>query len=111
MWIFTNFGFFSAVEHRADSTVILVRSRARGDLEALLQRIPESDATTIRETPRADYRWRVSVDRDAFRAAIGAAIDAIDYDNFKSSVGARHSWARESIYARVWGVLHQAFSR
>ena len=63
MWIFTKYGFFSAVCARRgdgnhgqpiDSDRIMVRARVRGHLEALMKRFPDLlGPCEIREFPQA----------------------------------------------------------
>ena len=57
MWIFTQDGFLSVVEHRDDSDCLIVRSRARDDLE----RMAHFAGQEIIVMPDADYRFRVEV--------------------------------------------------
>ena len=102
MWLITTQGFYSVVAHRDDPDRLLVRSRVRGDLEALRMQIPGSEPV---ETPEADYRWRVEVTRDEWRVALVALSEDIDYDNFKNAVGERCGWERERVYHDVWADL------
>lgn len=37
MWIFTKDGFFSAVEHRDNSDLLMIRARCREDIERLAE--------------------------------------------------------------------------
>lgn len=96
MWIFLNDAFLSVVEHRDDSSVLLVRARREEDI---LRCFP--DSKPIR-TENADYRWRITVDRDAMKQAMSEAVDRIDYPNFKNSI---REPKRHDLAMRVWGVM------
>ena len=102
MWLVTTQGFYSVVAHRTKPEHLLVRARAREDLEALKKQIPSLEPC---EDPHADYRWRVEVHRDEWRRALVQLSDRIDYDNFKSAVATRQGMKREAVYHRVWREL------
>jgi hypothetical protein len=85
MWVFTNKGFFSIVEDRDNPDNHLVRARMKGDLERLFAPYFPSSKIQVKETPDADYRFRVSLHKPVVTNAIGVAVDDIDYDNFKNS--------------------------
>lgn len=99
MWLFTTQGFYSVVAHRDEPDKLLVRSRAREDIEALHRQIPDLEPF---EDPDADYRWRAVVSRAEFERAVTQLVAAIDYPNFKSAVGDRHSPERSALYEEVW---------
>ena len=104
MWLFTTQGLYSAVVHRDNRNLILVRARAREDLEALQVQLPQIE---IVETPEADYRWRADVDREKWRWFLSAEAGEIDYDNFKGAVGERHGYDRACVYSDVWSVMRR----
>jgi hypothetical protein len=99
MWIFTKYGFFSAVRARQgdgkhgqpiDPHRVMVPARVRGHLEALMKRFPDLlGPCEIREFPRADYAFRIFVDKRVWSAVLSSLPEDTDYDNFKSVV-ARH---------------------
>src|SRR5436190_2792927 len=72
MWLFTTQGFYSVVAHRRDPDRLLVRARAREDLDALRDQIPE---LRIFSDPHADYRWRAVVTRAEWVATIAQLRD------------------------------------
>lgn len=90
MWIFTKYGFFSAVQHKASSDKILIRAQFRGDLERLFSSLdlygiysglkakPE-----IEETPHGDYRFRTTVSRSAFADIMSELAYDVDYIHAK----------------------------
>lgn len=97
MWIFTNKGFVSAVQHRNQPAHLMVRARDRVALEQL---VPESQ---IERTERADYLYRTTVSKVDFMKFMNDAVSSIEYDNFKNSIV-------DSDYhdacSSVWGVMH-----
>lgn len=109
MWLITEEGFASVVSHRDREGYLLVRARARGDLESLCRVASEEgieglDPEGIWEDPNADYRWRLEARRDAVAAVAAALVERITYDNFKSRVGATDP-DRERVYHAVWDEL------
>ncbi|MEO8092936.1 MAG: hypothetical protein ABI726_09550 [bacterium] len=102
MWVFTTQGFYSVVAHRDDPERVIVRARAREDLEALREQIP---SLRIFEDTDADYRWRAIVAHEKWVAAVAILAAGIDYPNFKSAVGERQGHERERIYSQVWGEM------
>ena len=104
MWLFTTQGFYSVVEDRGDSDRLLVRGRAREDLEALKEQIPQLD---VFEDRNADHRWRAWVTRDEWVEAVARLAGAIDYDNFKHTISDRQGAERDQLYSRVWAELLQ----
>lgn len=102
MWLITTRGFYSVVADHHDDGNVLVRARAREDLGALADLLPGID---IEETPRRDYRFRVSVAREAWTTAAAALADEIDYPNFKNAVAERQGPGRAHVYSDVWVTL------
>ena len=120
MWIFTKYGFFSAVCARQgsgkqgqpiDRARIMVRARARDHLESLKKRFPEVLGNCeIREFAGTDYAYRLFVPKSDWVKVISALAAEIDYDNFKSEV-ARHQGRAGTAYGAslhdVWSVMHK----
>jgi hypothetical protein len=106
MWLITTQGFYSVVEDRDDSDRVLIRARARDDLEALKRQIPDLQ---IHETPppEHDYGYRAFVTRDQWCEAAAQLAGEIDYDNFKNAVSDRHGRDREHLYHEVWHKLSE----
>jgi hypothetical protein len=119
MWVFTKYGFFSAVCARkgdgrytqpVDPDRIMVRSRLRSHLDALLNRFPDAlGDCEIQTFPGADYAYRVFVAKPAWSDVLAALAEEIDYDNFKSEV-ARHLGSGGAAYEKalhdVWEVMY-----
>lgn len=93
MWLFTRYGFFSAVAARVDGSRlspidpqrIAVRARFREHLESLKARFPSlvGDAE-IRSYPNTDYQYRIFITKSAWSEVAAEVAAEIDYDNFKA---------------------------
>ncbi len=86
MWIFTRQGLLSIVECRDDKDMLtcdlVVRSRQRKTLSTIFPGFQNE----IIENRKADYRFRLILQKEIVKQAIGNTIDDINYDNFKSSI-------------------------
>lgn len=98
MWIMTNRGMLSLVEHREHPGILLVRSRNRHALEAFF---PDFEPI---ETKLADYRWRLMLPKAQVAAVVANLITGIDYANFKASVPDQ---ALHDAYLGCWGEMHR----
>lgn len=120
MWIFTKYGFFSAVCARqgsgkqgqpVDPDRIMVRGRVRSHLEALKKRFPallgEYD---IQDSAGTDYAFRLFIQKSAWMQVVSGLAEETDYDNFKSEV-ARHQGKAGAAYEHslheVWEVMYR----
>lgn len=97
MWVFLSDSFLSIVQQRGRSGVLLVRGRAKGDIERVFAK------AKVRTTLDADYRFRAEIPADEVANAISRQIGAISYDNFKSSV---RETDRHDAYLRVWTTMN-----
>jgi len=114
MWIVTQKGFYSIVAYDPERDPVdgpkpppgrnlLVRTRARSDLEALRRWIP---ALAVREDPMADYQYRAVVSRVDWDRVLTSEAGMVDYtSDFKGRVGQVLGSDREDLYTRVWGLL------
>lgn len=95
MWIINRHGFFSAVEDRNDATMLWVRTRAEEHAESLVKGLNElrgngmgvaavASAKVVASKPTADYPFRVHCSKRELGEMMRAAVEAIDYDNFKN---------------------------
>ncbi len=118
MWLFTKYGFYSAVCARrghgelgqpVDPDHIMIRARDRRHLESLKQRFPALlDGCDIREFVGSDYAFRFFVGKSAWVEVLAKLAEETDYDNFKDAV-ARHQGHtgaeyRDALHA-VWSVM------
>ncbi|MFM0165739.1 hypothetical protein PQR39_35585 [Paraburkholderia sediminicola] len=97
MWICANNAFLSIVNSDQDPTVLMVRARRKGDIEAVFG--PETQVTTI---PGRDYQFRAFIRRDIVGMVIAQALMDIDYGNFKNSV--KDGYLHDA-YAGVWSIM------
>ncbi len=119
MWVFTKYGFFSAVcarkgsgEHGqpVDPDRIMIRARLRSHLDALLNRFPDVLAgIEIQTFSGTDYAYRIFVAKSVWLDVATAIAAEIDYDNFKAEV-ARHQGKDGRAYEQslhdVWEVMY-----
>ena len=117
MWLQTKYGFYSVVEHNDDVHTVLIRARAREDLENLCDladavrrdyskgEVVGIDHSAIQFTPNADYAYRIICPRQSWMEVSLRLMTEIDYGNFKNAVSARDP-ERSNLYHRVWGVLY-----
>ena len=119
MWIFTRYGFFSAVSARQrdgkydqaiDPDRIMVRARVRGHLEALKERFPvQLGRCDIHDFIGTDYAFRIFVDKGVWSRVLSQLAEETDYDNFKSEVAryqGRSGAAYENSLHQVWAVMY-----
>lgn len=100
MWICANNAFLSIVNSDQDPTVLMVRARRKGDIEATFgTAVPNLQVTTL---PGRDYQFRAFIARETVGEVIAKALVNIDYGNFKNSVKDRYL---HDAYAQVWGVM------
>ena len=109
MWLITTFGFFSAVQKPGD-TLLTVRARVKGDLEALREKYAPT-LGEITESGGTDYPFRARISHADFAEAVRMAALDIRYDNFKNEVARVQGWEREGVYGKVWGVLRNLETR
>ena len=104
MWLFTETGFVSAVQHRDNDDLLVVRSRDRKSLE------PLSKATTAEITTNAysDYPYRVIVHKADFNTWVSDSIKFLDYPNFKNQVAATRGKAFAHTSGKVWATMLDA---
>ena len=118
MWVFTKFGFYSAVCARqgdgshsrpVDPDLIMIRARVRAHLEALKNRFPELlEDSKIQEFAGTDYAYRIFVNKPVWSQILSNLAEETDYDNFKSET-ARHQGRAGAEYSHslheVWSVM------
>ncbi|MGH8455164.1 MAG: hypothetical protein ACRES4_08635 [Nevskiales bacterium] len=120
MWVFTKYGFFSAVcarqgnggsDRPTDPSRIMVRVRLREHLEALRKRFPELlSQCDIQKFEGADYAFRIFVNKSTWSKVITGLAEETDYGNFKSEVAHNQGCAGaayvHSLHA-IWSVMHK----
>lgn len=108
MWLVTPRGFYSVVQHDENPLDVLVRARAKADLENLCE-IPgmESLARGIYYDSRADYPYRLRMPRADWMACLAVMGSEIDYRNVKTAVKERHSPERAHTLMGAWSALRR----
>ena len=117
MWIFTKYGFFSAVCARrgfaelgqpVDPDRVMVRSRSRNHLERLQKRFTSLKSKQIESFPGSDYPFRIFIDKRAWATLMKQLAEEMDYDNFKSEVARQPDDAiYEDCLHDVWGIMRR----
>lgn len=102
MWVFTETGFVSAVVHRDDSEMLMVRARDKKSLEGLA----EMSGVKTSHTPGGDYPHRVVVSKSEFQEWLMDRVVKMDYDNFKSQVAKTRGHKFAAPLHDVWSVMH-----
>jgi hypothetical protein len=122
MWLFTKYGFYSAVCARqgdgghgqpVDENRVMVRARLRQHLEALKTRFPDvlGDAE-IREFLGTDYAYRIFVKKRSWATVAAELADEIAYDNFKAEVAQGSAGDDyEAALHDVWSVMNRLQKR
>lgn len=109
MWIFTKYGFFSAVSGKQEDGSIMpdlmvVRARERVHLERLVKRFCLDAVITT--TPNRDYACRIVISKSDWILVMARLAGEIEYDNFKTAVknyqGPTHY---EQVLHHVWDTV------
>ena len=89
MWIAFKDGFISVVQHRELPNCLLVRARCMAHIDAVrnLYRAKQLPVPDVVKSPRADYPYRLYVNKQDFASIVNELVMSIEYDNFKSAVG------------------------
>lgn len=111
MWIWTTGGFLSAVEHRDDSSKLMVRARDKQSLETMIQGVElagkaagtEYEALEIVQKLPSDYPWRVEISKATFAIYVQHEImNYLNYHNFKSALTAYRGEQWHKAAMNVW---------
>lgn len=117
MWIFYTGGYVSAVEHRDDPELLMVRARDRESLENMVDAMelagnaegtgPTVTRDDIEMLVPADYPWRVTVPRGTFALWLQfEALNGIGYDShFKEALRDERGEAFYKAAMEVWQVM------
>ncbi len=97
MWICQNQSFLSIVNSDRDPTVLMVRARRHGDIEAVFGQ--DTEVTTL---PGRDYQFRAFIKREIVGQVIAKALVDIDYGNFKGGTKDRYL---HDAYMDIWHVM------
>lgn len=103
MWLFTEHGFISAVTHRDDSNLMMVRARDKKSLDKLVEISGCLPETTL----DADYPHRIVVSKKHLKEFMSNTIEEAMYDNFKTQVGKTRGYKFAMPLHDVWEVMHE----
>lgn len=110
MWLFSRYGFFSAVAEPRETGRVMVRARSKGHLVALKKRFPVLGPLRIYTTPQRDYKYRLLVCRAIWSDIVAAVALEVTYSNFKDE--ARRTRSFDSAYIEalhdVWTVMYRS---
>ena len=118
MWLFTRYGFYSAVCARqgsgklgepVDPNRIMVRARNRKHLEALQERFRVLiGGCEIQDNVGTDYPFRFFAEKAVWSQVVAGLSEELDYDNFKSEVArslGKDGADYETALHKIWGVM------
>jgi hypothetical protein len=103
MWLFTPFGFFSAVQ-KSRTNYLTIRARVASDLDRLRERYMPALAATVKGAG-TDYLFRATISHAAFAEGLSRIAANITYDNFKDEVARQAGYERAKVYGKVWSAL------
>ena len=102
MWIFTETGFVSAVQHRETPEYLVVRARDKQSLDQLADLCD----VQVKFTPNADYPYRVIVTKADFTSWMNDNIDFLGYSNYKNQVAITRGKDYAHTLGSVWSTMH-----
>lgn len=107
MWIFSQTGFVSVVQHWDKPNILVVRAREKQSLSGLSAAL----GAPIIATPANDYPYRSEVEKRDFAEWVKQQVATVDYPNYKSKMsqtrGGEFAWALSD----VWLAMHQIEER
>lgn len=94
MWIFTTGSFVSAVQHRDNPDLVMVRARDKESLETMLEGIELAGVADAEKFERpeiisvpGDYRWRVTISKATFAIYLQfEVLNYLNYENYKDAL-------------------------
>lgn len=98
MWICMNDAYLSIVADKDDPGKLMVRARAKGDIERVFP------GAKVRESDRADYMYRAFIDRSEVSKAIAKRLLDIRYESFKDTVEEED---RHLAYLDIWSRMRR----
>lgn len=101
MWLFTETGFVSAVQHRTEPETLVVRARDRKSLESLASQF----SLEINTNPYSDYPYRVFIHKMDFTTWVSDSIKFLDYGNFKNQVAVTRGKKFAHTLGSVWATM------
>lgn len=103
MWLFTTKGFISVVVKRDDPTTLLIRSRVKEDITAVL-----GDDVEVFELPGSDYLYRAYVPREKVAATLAQYVLDMTLTSHFKDVALKESApaaGRHTAYYSTWTAM------
>jgi hypothetical protein len=97
MWLFSQRGFYSIVQHKDHPDTFVVKARIKGDIEKYW---PDA---VIERNEAYDYLYRTSLPRDKVIPVITKIVSDINYSSYKGTL--EDSERRREHYVNVWDIL------
>lgn len=101
MWVFTQYGFISAVDNGHVPGKLAIRARDKKSLEFLAALTEQ----TIAQNKGSDYPYRVFVTKQELADYLVAQVEDIDYSNFKDRVYASRGGKFAGACGKVWAAM------
>jgi hypothetical protein len=106
VWLFTVDGLISVTRSRLEPSKVQVRARSRETIERVADRVDQfmDGHPEVIETPEADYRYRIIIEPDEWKALAVKLADEVTYPNFKSEAARQHGHDAPYVKAlhRIW---------
>jgi len=104
MWLFTQYGFYSVEQNNEDPDAFSVCACLKNDLENLL-RLTQIE-TSISETSRAEYAYRVLLSRAEWERISRILACAVDYPSFMDRVYDLPDQCTKTVaYMNIWTTM------
>lgn len=101
MWVMTTTAFLSAVEHREDAALLMVRARDETSLLNLAHDLGYEAEAVYRSLP-SDYPYRLVVPKVEYARWCHDQVLAIGYDNFKARATKERGGVYVTFLHAVW---------
>jgi len=98
MWVFTNKGFLSIVQHNSMPDYFQVKSRVIDPLEILW---PDHEIEVI---DWADYRFRITIEKLEVLPVLLEVMASVDYTSFKDECRDEHDY--HEVLCRIWSQMY-----
>jgi hypothetical protein len=106
MWVFTQDGFYSAVQHREEPFYVMVRGRDEESLQRLAAALDLPADAVFTDWP-SDYPYRIELHKDQWSDFLTTAVRDLDYENFKDRLRTSRGKPFANVAGDVWLVLHK----
>lgn len=106
MWIFSQYGFYSVVQHRDDPERFLVRARVANDLTNLM--VLGHFLREIETRPNANYPYRFILSRQEWEQIAHLLVQNVDYPNFEERI---HQLPDQSTKKRAYGEIWNSLAK